>query len=82
MQIDGVACFVARLVNFQRDAVRTDSTFAVAIILPAVTCPETDTAYNIVFGVAHFKTVRTPLHRESDFACFARREIQFLFRFY
>ena len=66
VQLDGVAWLIGWLIQFQRHAVRARGSGAVAVILPAVACPEAHAAHHIIRRF-DFQTIRAPLHREGDF---------------
>ena len=75
MQLHGIARTVAGFVQFQSHAIGTHSPTAVAVILPAITCPEAYAAHRIIRGF-HFQTIGTPLNREADFTGFIGLKIQ------
>ena len=80
VQLDGVARLIGWLIQFQRHAVRARGPSAIAVILPAVACPEAHAADHFIRRF-DFQTIRAPLYREGNFTRFIGLKRQLLLAF-
>ena len=80
MQLNGVARAITGFIQFQRDTVGSHCAATVAVVLPAIASPETNTTDRFIRRF-DFQTISAPLYRKTDLAGFVRFQIQSLFIF-